>query len=125
MNWLIQLDVVIFLSVWVENAYKLVLKVQFSGFFLEADVNLTQDRLIIKDKHVFLSFNIVICFIKGCFSYAPSYLEYNEQQTTAAPASVGQSAMSFASQRQRDADLFLHPAHEKNELRNEEPNSFF
>ena len=91
---------------------------QFSGLFLEVDVNLTQDMLIIKDKHVFLSFNIVICFIKGCFSYAPSYLEYNEQQTTAAPASVGQSAMSFASQRQCEADLLSHPAHE--ELRNDD-----
>ena len=71
---------------------------------------------------VFFVFDIVIFVI---YLISPSSLEWNEQQTPATPASVGQSAMSFASQRQRDADLFLHPAHEKNELRNEEPNSFF
>ena len=60
---------------------------------------------------VFFVFDIVIFVI---YLISPSYLEWNEQQTTATPASVGQSAMSFASQ--RDADLFLHPAHEKNEL---------
>ena len=49
---------------------------------------------------------------------SPSSMEYNEQQTTAAPISVGQSVMSFASQRQCDADLLSHPAHE--ELRNED-----
>ena len=64
---------------------------------------------------VFFVFDIVIFVI---YLISPSSLEWNEQQTPATPASVGQSAMSFASQRQCDADLLSHPAHE--ELRNDD-----
>ena len=64
---------------------------------------------------VFFVFDIVIFVI---YLISPSSLEWNEQQTTATPASVGQSVMSFASQRQCNADFLSHPAHE--ELRNDD-----